>query len=138
MANPGGIITRKDIIEDEALAFGIPYQKMLGEIIAKHAEVNTSIAGLKTAFDSLKTSANNSDLIKAKEKEANATKSAGTALSETMKLEKQLQAVKEKSAALSSQEFANLTKEKLAYSTANALNNYLNSFGNIWEKYFNL
>jgi hypothetical protein len=28
-------------------------------------------------------------------------------------------------------------KEKLAYSTANALNNYLNSFGTIWE-YFNL
>jgi hypothetical protein len=27
-------------------------------------------------------------------------------------------------------------KEKLAYSTANALNNYLNSFGTIWE-YFN-
>jgi hypothetical protein len=28
-------------------------------------------------------------------------------------------------------------KEKLAYSTANALNNYLNSFGTIWQ-YFNL
>ena len=68
MANDG-VITRKDIIQDEALRWGEEYAKNLEIAIKANKEFVGDIKQLATAYKSISNASSNSELIKAKEEE---------------------------------------------------------------------
>ncbi|RUT68692.1 hypothetical protein D0817_20240 [Flavobacterium cupreum] len=82
MANSKGIITRKDIIEDEALNWGPDYAKQAQIAIDKNVEFVKGILQIATIQKQIKDSSNNSNYINAKQQEILATQKAILAIKE--------------------------------------------------------
>jgi len=76
MANSGGVITRKDIIEDEALKWGEEYRKEVQKAIDKNQEFLRIVQQLATAIGSIR-GATNFNQLAAASQQANATVQAG-------------------------------------------------------------
>lgn len=73
MANKGGIITKKDIIEEDALNWGQEYASLMQKAIDKNKEFTSGILQLIAAMKEIKKAGNNSDLLRAREEERLAT-----------------------------------------------------------------
>lgn len=73
MPNSKGIITRKDVIEEEALNWGPDYQKQVQIAIDSNQKWVKSIKDIYDAQQSIRAAQNNTDFIKAKQQEALAT-----------------------------------------------------------------
>lgn len=58
MANPGGVITRKDVIDDQALQWGEEYAKEVQKAIDKNKEFLAIIAQMSTNLQSLRGATN--------------------------------------------------------------------------------
>lgn len=69
MANKDGIITRRNVIEDEALKWGDEYVKNVQKAINKNDEFVKGIFELSKAYKSIKGAVDNSEFIRAKEEE---------------------------------------------------------------------
>jgi TP901 family phage tail tape measure protein len=67
MANKGGIITRKDVIEDEALKWGETYAKNVQVAIEKNSDFAKGIIELSKAYNSIRNAGSNSEFIKSQE-----------------------------------------------------------------------
>jgi tape measure domain-containing protein len=76
MANKNGIITRKDIIEDEALTFGKTYADNLQTAITANGQLVASVKELNIQVQKFKTANSQKDYITAKQAEALATQEA--------------------------------------------------------------
>lgn len=89
MANDG-IITRKELITDEAIRWGSEYEKELNKAIAKNKEFIDSVKQYSEILKSLKGVQGNSDFQNIKKKEIEVLKQASTAWKEQTNLENQL------------------------------------------------
>ncbi len=97
MASGDGVITRKQVIEDEALNWGAEYQKQVQLAIDKNKEFAKGIIEINDAAKQIKNSSNNSEYIKAKTKEIEISKTQGVVWREQIQLENQLiSAIKKK------------------------------------------
>ena len=76
MANPKGIITRRDIIEDEALKFGEVYAENVKEAIKQNKILVESVKELNKQVQAFKVANSQKDYITAKQAEALATQKA--------------------------------------------------------------
>lgn len=76
MANPKGIITRKDIIEDEALKWGEVYTENVKEAIKQNRILVESVKELNKQVQAFKVANSQKDYITAKQAEALATQQA--------------------------------------------------------------
>lgn len=77
-----GVITRKDIITDEALKFGETYAKNVQVAIDKNEELTASAKEMFNIYKNLGKAQNNQDFVKAKNDEALALKKATNAIKE--------------------------------------------------------
>ena len=80
MANPKGIITRKDIIEDEALKWGEVYSENIKEAITQNNILVESVKTLNKQVLAFKVANSQKDYIAAKQAEALATQEAINAI----------------------------------------------------------
>lgn len=69
MPKKGGIITRKDVIEDDALKWGETYAKNLQVAIDKNTEFAKGVIELAKVYNSIKGAGDNSAYMRAKEEE---------------------------------------------------------------------
>lgn len=91
----GDVITRKDIIEDEALNWGKKYASQLDSAIKKNEEFKKGILEIVSAQKNIKGADNNSSYLKAKEEERLAFIKNMNAIREQAEAEKQLQKIKQ-------------------------------------------
>lgn len=97
MANKGGVITRKDIITDEALTFGETYAKNLQQAIDANEILVGSVKELNTQVSKFKTANTQKEYITAKQEEKLATLKATEALKIQQAAELSLEKVKRSS-----------------------------------------
>ncbi|EJL66312.1 hypothetical protein [Flavobacterium sp. CF136] len=110
MANNNGIITRKDIISDDALNFGEVYAKQLKVAIDANEVLVKSVKELNSEVQNFKTANNQKDYITAKQAATLATQQAIAAIKEQEAAEISANKIKISSIALSEAE----RKAKLA------------------------
>lgn len=101
----GDVITRKDIIQDDALNWGPEYAEQMKIAIKKNEEFLKGIKDIVTAQKGIKGADNNSTYLKAKEEERLAFIKNMNAIREQAEAEKQLEKIK--------QEFARTAKLEL-------------------------
>ena len=89
MASNDGIITRKQVIEDEALNWGPEYAKQVQLAIDKNKEFSKGVIELNNIAKLIKNSTNNSEYIKAKTQEIEITKKQAIIWREQIQLENQ-------------------------------------------------
>ncbi|MEW5677055.1 phage tail tape measure protein [Flavobacterium enshiense] len=96
MANKNGVITRKEVIEDDALHWGTEYVKNLEKAISKNNEFKSNILELAKAAKTMKNAGNNSELLKAQQKEVEIISKTKDVWKEQIQLENQLISIKRK------------------------------------------
>ena len=97
MASNDGVITRKQVIEDEALNWGAEYQKQVQLAIDKNKEFSKGVIELNNIAKLIKNSTNNTEYIKAKTQEIEISKTQSVVWREQIQLENQLiSAIKKK------------------------------------------
>lgn len=101
----GDVITRKDIIQDDALNWGNEYATQLEKAIKKNEEFKKGIQDIVNAQKGIKGADNNSTYLKAKEEERLAFIKNMNAIREQAEAEKQLEKIK--------QEFAKTAKAEI-------------------------
>ena len=85
-----GVITRKEIITDEALKWGEDYAKELNLAIAKNKEFLESIKEYSNILTAIKGVQNNADYQKIKQQEIRAIQQANNVWKEQIQLENSL------------------------------------------------
>lgn len=96
MASNDGIITRKQVIEDEALNWGPEYAKQVQLAIDKNKEFVKGLIELNNASKQIKNASNNSEYVKGKTQVIEITKKLGVVWREQIQLENQLITTKKK------------------------------------------
>lgn len=96
MANKGGVITRKEVIEDDALKWGEVYSKNLEVAIGKNKEFVSGILDIAKNINTVKSATNNTELIRAKQKEVEVITKTANVWKEQIQLENQLISIKRK------------------------------------------
>ena len=76
MANPKGIITRKDIVDDEAMRWGEVYAENIKEAVKQNNILVDSVKTLNKQVQAFKVANSQKDYITAKQAEALATQQA--------------------------------------------------------------
>ncbi len=103
-----GIITRKEVIQDEALKWGEPYGQTVDLAIAKNKEFKASILDMASVLKVLKGSYDNSAYLAARDQEKISNLNAINIIRQMTELEKGLEKIKqEKIATSKKQEDAN-------------------------------
>jgi TP901 family phage tail tape measure protein len=95
--NKGGVITKKDVIEDEVLEFGPVYAKNLQIAVDKNKEFVSSILEVGSAMKSIKNAYDNSAYLKAKEEIRLANLKAILSIREQNEAEKGLEKTRQES-----------------------------------------
>ena len=122
MASNDGIITRKQVIEDEALNWGPEYAKQVQLAIDKNKEFSKGVIELNNIAKLIKNSTNNSEYIKAKTQEIEITKKQAIIWREQIQLENQLISTIKKKQLISEGTSRALIKERVELQeTAKAL-----------------
>jgi hypothetical protein len=114
-----GIITRKDIIEDEALTWGQDYAKLMQSAIDKNKEFNKGIIESSNLLKSIKASENNTTYIKIKEQEIQINKRQSEVWREQIQLESQLISAKNKNQLATESTSRSLIKERVELEATN-------------------
>ncbi len=117
MANKDGVITRKQVIEDEALQWGSVYEKQVQMAIDKNKEFAKGIIELNNAAKEIKGATNNSEYIKAKTKEIEISEKQGVVWKEQIQLENQLISIKKKNQLATESTSRALIKERIELQT---------------------
>lgn len=120
MANKGGVITRKDIIEDEALRFGEVYADNVKEAIDANMDFVKSILGIADAFTKMKNSYSNAQYLAAKDQEKLATEKAMNAI--RLQTAAELDAEKVRQAKIKTDKAAKDAEDKLNKSREKSVN----------------
>lgn len=120
MANKGGVITRKDIIEDEALRFGEVYADNVKEAIDANMDFVKSIMGIADAFNKMKNSYSNAQYLAAKDQEKLATEKAMNAI--RLQTAAELDAEKVRQAKIKTDKAAKDAEDKLNKSREKSVN----------------
>ncbi|PKP28866.1 MAG: hypothetical protein CVU01_02915, partial [Bacteroidetes bacterium HGW-Bacteroidetes-18] len=108
-----GLITRKEIIEDEALDWGPKYASQVQLAIDKNKEFSKGIVELAGISKLLKNASNNTEYIKAKTQEIEITKAQGVVWREQIQLENQLISAIKKKELISESTSRALIKERV-------------------------
>jgi TP901 family phage tail tape measure protein len=95
MAKNDGIITRKEIIENEALQWGEPYGKTVDLAISKNKEFKASIVDLAGVLKSVKGAYDNSAFLAARDQENLSNLNAINLIKQMTELEKGLEKIKQ-------------------------------------------
>ena len=93
--NKGDVITRKDIIEDEALNFGVKYAENVQTAIDKNTQFKKGILEIADAMKVMKGAYDNTALLKAKDDERVATLKNINAIKEMALAEKEIEKIKQ-------------------------------------------
>jgi len=112
-----GVITRKQVIEDEALNWGAEYQKQVQLAIEKNKEFAKGIIEINEAAKQIKGSTNNAEYIKAKTKEIEISEKQGVVWREQIQLENQLVSAIKKKQLISESTSRALIKERVELQT---------------------
>lgn len=119
MATGDGVITRKDIITDEALAFGKEYRKNVEEAINANDELIKQFRILHKVSGDYRKSQDQSDFRKAKQEESIANQKMLNELKQMGALERELERIKQEKVK-TEKELLRVAKENLKVATQKA------------------
>lgn len=114
MANSKGIITRKDVIEDEAINWGPEYAKQTQIAIDKNKEFVKGVLEIAAIQKLIKDASNNSSYIKAKEREIEIGKATTAVWKEQIAAENMLISLKRKNELATESTNKAVIKERVA------------------------
>lgn len=114
MANSKGIITKRDVIEEEALVWGSEYAKNVQIAIDKNKEFVKGVLEIGVVQKMIKDASNNSSYIKAKEKEIQIGKETTAVWKEQIAAENQLISLKRKNELATESTNRAIIKERIA------------------------
>jgi len=120
MANKGGVITRKEVIEDDALSWGIEYKKNVESAIATNKEFSKSILAMADANKSIKTSTSQKEYVENQTKVNEISKKTIEIWKEQDQLEKALISTKKKQELATEATNRALVAERLELARINA------------------
>ena len=116
-----GTITRKDIIEDQALNWGGEYAKIMDQAIGKNKEFLTGLLAMNDANNLLRNSANQKDYVENQKKVNEEASKTIVAWKEQIQLENALLSAKRKNELATESTNRKLTEERLLLAQTNKL-----------------
>lgn len=116
-----GTITRKDIIEDQALNWGGEYAKIMDQAIGKNKEFLTGLLAMNDANNLLRNSANQKDYVENQKKVNEEASKTVVAWKEQIQLENALLSAKKKNELATESTNRKLTEERLLLAQTNKL-----------------
>lgn len=116
-----GQITRKDIIEDQALNWGGEYAKIMDQAIGKNKEFLTGLLAMNDANNLLRNSANQKDYVENQKKVNEQAEKTSVAWKEQIQLENALLSAKKKNELATESTNRKLTEERLLLAQTNKL-----------------
>lgn len=116
-----GTITRKDIIEDQALNWGGEYAKIMDQAIGKNKEFLTGLLAMNDANNLLRNSANQKDYVENQKKVNEEASKTVVAWKEQIQLENALLSAKRKNELATESTNRKLTEERLLLAQTNKL-----------------
>jgi TP901 family phage tail tape measure protein len=116
-----GQITRRDIIEDEALRWGSEYAKVMEEAIGKNREFVDTIVALNAENVKLRRSENQTEYLKQKNEVKLLTEKTNASIKEQLTLETSLEKIKQEKIRTEKLELDAINKKSNAQKKSNAL-----------------